>query len=122
MILYQLIIKKLSTKTHIVLSLNLYLISVLVVRRLAGFFGLLEGRMQRIKVGECLLKSSPVCSRVLQDSILGLFFFSIVFDPLLRLIYLPRGAFANDIKFVADVVTNTQDDARVQTQVDFVVT
>ena len=37
MILYQLILKKLSIRYHIVLFLNLYLISVIVAKRLANF-------------------------------------------------------------------------------------
>ena len=33
--------------------------------------------------------------------------YTILIDPLLRLLIFPKGALANDIKFVADVTTNT---------------
>lgn len=51
--------------------------------------------------------------------ILGPSFFSLVEDSLLRRIRLPAVAYADDVKFVADVIVNTQAD--VQAEVDSVV-
>ena len=60
-----------------------------------------------MRVCDCL---SPICDvtlGIVPGSILGLMLYTVLIDPLLRILIFPKGAFADDIRFVANATTNT---------------
>ena len=69
--------------------------------------------------GNQLSASSNVISGIFQGSCLGPVFYTILTDSLLRLLVFPSDAFADDIKFVANVTVHMQH--TVQTEVDKIV-
>jgi hypothetical protein len=80
----------------------------------------LSSRTQQVKVGSSLSKIVKVRSGVVQGSVLGPTLFVMLTNSLLNVIKLPLGAYADDIKFIADVgVLSGQE---VQVEVDKVVT
>ena len=76
-------------------------------RALQWFGSFLSGRTQQVRAGDCLSSTCNVTSGTVQGSTLGPVFYTILIDPLLRLLIFPKGAFNDDIKFVADVTINT---------------
>ena len=65
-------------------------------------------RTQQVRVNSCYLTVGRVTSGVIQGSVVDLGLHSIFIDSLLRRIRLPVTAFADDLKFVADVTTLTE--------------
>ena len=78
----------------------------------------LHGRTQKVRIGDSHLRVNDVTSRVIQGSSLGPDLYTIFIDSLLRRIQLPAVAFANDLKFIADVIHHTA--TRVQEDVNIV--
>jgi hypothetical protein len=66
-------------------------------------------RTQQVKMGSCLSKICDVTSGVMQGSVLGPDLYVIATNSLLAAINLPCGAFADDIKFAANVIKNTRN-------------
>ena len=62
-----------------------------------------------MRVGDALSVPVDVTSGVIQCSTLGPALCDIFIDSLLRKITLPSQAFANDFKFIADVITYSKD-------------
>ena len=83
-------------------------------RALQWFGRFLSGRTQQESVSDCLSSTCDVTSGTVQGSTLGSMLYTILIDPLLRLLIFPKGAFANDIKFVADVTTNTYETVQAE--------
>ena len=75
-------------------------------RTLQWFGSFLSGRTQQVRVGNRLPSSCDVTLGTVQGSTLGPVLYTILIDPLLRLLIFPKGAFAYDVKFAADVTTN----------------
>ena len=63
----------------------------------------------RVRVGDALSVSVDVTSGVIQGFTLGPALYDIFIDSLLRKITLPSQAFADDFKFIADVITHSKD-------------
>ena len=76
---------------------------------LSWFASFLTGRTEQVKVGDSLSQIFDVKSGVVQGSVCGPGLFSILADSLLRRIKSHSWAFADDIKFVADVTSNSRD-------------
>ncbi len=87
-------------------------------KALSWISSFLTGRTQRIRVGGCLSRSYNVVSGVVQGSVLGPTLFTILLNPLLISLKLPRSAFADDLKLTADVSIHSQ--AEVQSDIDTV--
>ena len=85
-------------------------------RTLNWFASFLSGRTQVVRVGASNSQVGAVPSGVVQGSCLGPTLFTALLDSLLRRIRLPVGAFADDVKFMADVVTYSR--AEVQVAID----
>ena len=81
----------------------------------ASFF---SGRTQQVRVGSSLSTTCDVTSGILQWSIIGSILYTILTDPLLRQLSLLSVAFADDVKFLADVTELSKDD--VQAEVDII--
>ena len=84
-------------------------------RALQWFGSFLSRQTQQARVCDCLSSTCDVTSCTVQGSTLGPELYTILIDPLLRLLIFPKSAFADDIKFVADVTTDTSK--TVQTEV-----
>ena len=76
-------------------------------RALQWFESFLSGRTHQVRVGDYLSSTCDVTLGTVQGSTLEPVLYTILIDPLLQLLIFPKGAFANDIKFVADVTINT---------------
>jgi hypothetical protein len=63
---------------------------------------------QQVKVGSALSNVTYIISGVIQGSVLGTKLYVILTYSLLNSVQLPLGGFANDLKFIADVVTYTK--------------
>ena len=88
---------------------------------LQWFGSFLSGLTQQVRVGDCLFSNCDITSGTVQGSTLGPVLYTILIDPLLRLIIFLRGAFADDLKFVADVTASTYEtvQAEVTTTADW---
>jgi ribonuclease P/MRP protein subunit RPP40 len=80
------------------------------------FASFLQGRTQQVRVGCSLSSPCDVTSGVVQGSILGPVLYTLLTDSLLRQFSFPVDAFADDIKFLADVTLHTREE--VQAEVD----
>ena len=69
-----------------------------------------------VRVGSCYSLAADVTSGVIQGSTLGPILYDVFIDSLLRVIKLPLQAFADNLKFVADVAVHSK--AAVQSDVD----
>ena len=69
-----------------------------------------------VRIGSCYSSAADVTSGVIQGSTLGPILYDVFIDSLLRVIKLPLQAFADDLKFVADVAVHSK--AAVQSDVD----
>ena len=78
----------------------------------------LADRTQQVRIGDSYSESVNVSSGVVQGSSLGPDLYTIFIDPLLRSIKQPSVAFADDLKFVADV--NVHSSVAVQSDVDVI--
>ena len=67
-----------------------------------------------MRIGDCLSSTCDVTSGTLQGSTLEPVLYTILIGPLLRLLNCPKGAFTDDIKFVADVTTNTYETVQAE--------
>ena len=76
----------------------------------------LSGRTFQVRIGNALSGPAIVQSGVIQGSSLGPVLYNISINPLLRKLTLPSQGFADDLKFVADVVTHSR--SRIQQEVD----
>ncbi len=83
------------------------------LRWIASF---LSEREQRVKIGSSYSRVGAVPSGVVQGSVLGPALFTILLDSLLRRLRLPTVAFADDVKFIADVAVYSQRE--VQADID----
>ena len=83
-------------------------------RALQWFGSFISERIQQVRVGDSLSSTCDVISGTVHSSTLGPVLYTILIDPLLRLLIFPKGAFADDIKFVADVTTNTCKTVQVE--------
>ena len=72
----------------------------------------LTERTQQVKVGNSLSDVCDVLSGVVQGSVLGPIMYVMATNSLLAAIKLPCGAFADDLKFIVDVVKNTRNTAQ----------
>jgi hypothetical protein len=79
---------------------------------LAWIASFLTERTQRVKVNNCLSNRRDVISGTMQGSVLGPTLYIIAINPLLRSIELPVGAFADDIKLVANVRIHTKSEVQ----------
>lgn len=71
------------------------------LRWLASFF--LSERTQTVKVGNSCSQTGSVPSGAVQCSILGIVFFTVLLDMLLRQIHLQAVAFADSVKFISAI-------------------
>ena len=78
----------------------------------------LHERTQKVRIGDIHLRVNDVTSGIIQGSSLGPDLYTIFIDSLLRRIQLPAVAFADDLKFIADVIHHTA--ASVQEDVNIV--
>jgi hypothetical protein len=78
-------------------------------KALAWFASFLEGRLQQVRVGSTYLATMCVTSGVVQGSVVGPVLYTVLTDNLLRSLHHPAVAFADDIKFVADVAVCSKD-------------
>ena len=78
----------------------------------------LHGRTQKVRIGDSYSRVNDDTSGVIQGSSLGPDLYTISMDSLLRHIQLPAVAFADDLKFIADVIHHTA--ASVQEDVNIV--
>ena len=76
-------------------------------RALQWFGSFLFRRTQQVRVGDCLASTCDITSGTVQGSTFGLVLYTILIDPLLRLLIFPKEAFVDEIKFAADIKTNT---------------
>jgi Reverse transcriptase (RNA-dependent DNA polymerase)/Endonuclease-reverse transcriptase len=83
---------------------------------LRWFASFLIEREQRVKIGNSYSRVSAVPSGVVQGSVLGPALFTVLLDSLLRRLRLPAVAFADDVKYVADVAVHSQRE--VQAEID----
>jgi hypothetical protein len=83
---------------------------------LSWFESFLTDRTFNVRVGRDVSESGVVVSGVIQGSILGPQLYRIYIDPLLKLIKLPKQAFADDLKFVCDVTQHSED--FIQSEID----
>ena len=67
----------------------------------------LHGRTHKVRIGDSYSRVNDVTSGVIQGSSLGPDLYTISMDSLLRHIQLPAVAFADDLKFIADVIHHT---------------
>ena len=89
-------------------------------RALEWLSSFLAGRTFSVRVGDSLSPTADVTSGVIQGSTLGPVLYDIFIDSLLRKIKLPSQAFADDFKFIADVIA--QPRVVIQAEVDTIVT
>jgi hypothetical protein len=80
------------------------------------FASFLQGRTQQVRVGSSLSAPCDVTSGVVQGSIFGPVLYTVLTDSLLRQFSFPVDAFADDIKFLADVTLHIREE--VQAEVD----
>ena len=64
----------------------------------------LSGRSQAVRIGSSLSAAAAVTSSVIQGSCLGPTLFNIFLDRLLNDLDIPAGAYADDLKFTANLV------------------
>ena len=88
------------------------------VKALDWLTSFLHGRTQKVRIGDSHSRVNDVTSGVIQGSSLGPDLYTIFIDSLLRRIQLPAVAFADDLKFIADVIHHTA--ASVQEDVNIV--
>ena len=67
----------------------------------------LSGRSQAVRVGSSLSASADVTSGVIQGSSLGPILFNIFLDGLLNDLDIPASAYADDLKFIANLVRHS---------------
>ena len=82
------------------------------------FKSYLTNRTFHVRVNQDNSASREVTSGVIQGSILGPALYRVFLDPLLKKISLPKQAFADDVKFVADITKYTQD--YIQSEINIV--
>ena len=92
----------------------------IIGRALEWLSSFLAGRTFSVRVGDSLSPTADVTSGVIQGSTLGPVLYDIFIDSLLRKIKLPSQAFADDFKFIADVIA--QPRVVIQAEVDIIVT
>ena len=68
--------------------------------------GFLSGRLQQLKVGNCISCVCDVISGVVQGSTNGSRSYTLVADTLRQVFSLPQWAFTDDFKFIADIATH----------------
>ena len=85
---------------------------------LLWFSSFFTSRTQQVKVGQVLSVVSNVTSGVIQGSVLGSVLFTVSLDLLLRRLKHQATAFADDLKFGADVAVSSRDE--VQGDIDVV--
>ena len=79
-------------------------------KALAWIVSYLEKRTQQVKVGNVLSSTSYVMSGLIQGSVLGPTFYVMPSNSLLSAINLSLEAFADDLKFLADVTNHTKNE------------
>ena len=72
----------------------------------------LANRTFRVRIDESISASADVTSGIIQGTSLGLIFYTIFIDGLLRAIRLPSQGYADDFKFIADVNVYTRADVQ----------
>ena len=85
-------------------------------KALAWIASYLEKRTQQVKVVIVLSSTSYVMSGLIQGSVLGPTFYVMLSNSLLSAIKMPLKAFADDLKFLADVTNHTKNE--VQAEID----
>ena len=86
---------------------------------LRWFQSFLSEKRQQVHVNSCYLIVERVALGVIQGSEMGPGLYTVFIDSLFQCIRLPVTAFADDVKFVADVITLTE--AKVQSDINSVV-
>ena len=81
-------------------------------KALSWFTSFLQDRTQCVRIGSSVSKPTSVVSGVIQGSVVGAGLFTIVLDSLLRQLKLPAPAFADDLKFVADLKRHSTADVQ----------
>ena len=74
----------------------------------------LANHSQQVKVGNSISYAYDVISGVVQGFSLGPDFYVMLTDSLLRALSLSRVAFADDLKFAADVISHTQQEIQAE--------
>ena len=72
----------------------------------------LSSRSQRVRIGSSYSSPTAVTSGLVQGSCLGPILFTILLDTLLRRLRHSSVAFADDLKYVADVAISSRDDVQ----------
>ena len=83
-------------------------VSVVYRTALSWYGSFLSGRLQQVKVGNCIPFPCDVVSGVAQGSTCRSGLYTLVADTLLQIFSLPHLAFVDDFKFIADIAIYTQ--------------
>ena len=86
---------------------------------LAWLASFLEGRSQVVRIGNSYFSPAEVTSGLVQGSCIGPAYFTLVIDNLLQRFHHRNVAFADNVKFVANVAVSTK--AEVQGDIDVLV-
>ena len=85
---------------------------------LRWFSSLLTGRTQQVRVDNSLSAVTPVISGITQGSCFSPGLYTVLADTLLKQVTIPALAFANDFKFITDIIKYSRGE--IQTNEDIV--